>query len=86
MPQIKSYVDDMIKTKRVVIFSKSGCSDCTKAKKALNSFALKPDSMVIVELDVDKKEECQSIQDYLKELTGARFFHSSCLTILNNIY
>ncbi|KAL3101250.1 hypothetical protein niasHT_028006 [Heterodera trifolii] len=70
MTAIKEFVNGLIKTKPVVIFSKEHCPFCVKAKDAINSFKLKPGALEIVELN--QRNDCDQIQDFLKELTGAR--------------
>uniref|UniRef100_A0A914I1P3 Glutaredoxin domain-containing protein n=1 Tax=Globodera rostochiensis TaxID=31243 RepID=A0A914I1P3_GLORO len=70
MSSIKDFASGLIKTKPVVIFSKEYCPYCVKAKDAVRTFKLKPGALEIVELD--KRADCDQIQDYLKELTGAR--------------
>ncbi|KAL3083188.1 hypothetical protein niasHS_010990 [Heterodera schachtii] len=70
MPAFKEFVNGLIKTKPVVIFSKEHCPFCVKAKDAINSFKLKPGALEIVELN--QRNDCDQIQDFLKELTGAR--------------
>lgn len=67
---VKAFVDGLITSKKVVIFSKTHCPFCVKAKDAINSFKLLPGAVETVELD--KREDCASIQDYLKDITGAR--------------
>ncbi|KAF7637530.1 Glutaredoxin domain-containing protein, partial [Meloidogyne graminicola] len=59
-----------LQTNKVVIFSKSFCPYCTKAKDALNTFNLLPGAMEVVE--IEDRADCDQIQDYLKELTGQR--------------
>uniref|UniRef100_A0A914LL20 Glutaredoxin-1 n=1 Tax=Meloidogyne incognita TaxID=6306 RepID=A0A914LL20_MELIC len=66
----KSFVDSLIKTNKVVVFSKSYCPYCTKAKEALTTFSLAPGTMEVVE--IEDRGDCEQIQDYLKEITGQR--------------
>nr|CAD2143192.1 unnamed protein product [Meloidogyne enterolobii] len=66
----KSFVDSLIKTNKVVVFSKSYCPYCTKAKEALTTFSLVPGTMEVVE--IEDRGDCDKIQDYLKEITGQR--------------
>uniref|UniRef100_A0A915NZS4 Aspartate--tRNA ligase, cytoplasmic n=1 Tax=Meloidogyne floridensis TaxID=298350 RepID=A0A915NZS4_9BILA len=58
------------KTNKVVVFSKSYCPYCTKAKEALTTFSLAPGTMEVVE--IEDRGDCDQIQDYLKEITGQR--------------
>jgi len=67
---VKQFVDSIISTKKVAVFSKSHCPFCHKARDVLNSFKLKPGALEWIE--IDKREDCEQIQDYLKEITGAR--------------
>ncbi len=54
---------------QVVIFSKTYCPYCAKAKQAIGSL-LDLNAVVIIELD--KRPDGNAIQDYLLELTGGR--------------
>ncbi|KAJ9510362.1 hypothetical protein QJQ45_015823 [Haematococcus lacustris] len=54
---------------QVVVFSKTYCPYCIKAKKALSTY-LKPQQYEVVELD--GRPDMDAIQDALKELTGGR--------------
>ncbi|KAF9200936.1 hypothetical protein BGZ49_008834 [Haplosporangium sp. Z 27] len=62
---IKTQVDNIIATNSVVVFSKTTCPYCAKAKARLEQFGVKAH---IVELN--EVENGAAIQDYLKELTG----------------
>jgi glutaredoxin 3 len=66
----KEYIEDLIKTKKVVVISKSYCPFCGKAKDALKKYNIKADSIVI--LEIENRKDMDEIQDYLKKLTGAR--------------
>lgn len=66
----KSFVDNLISTKKIVGFSKTYCPYCKKAKSAIESFKLKPGVFEWVE--IESHPNCDQIQDYLKEITGAR--------------
>jgi len=70
MSAVKTYVDNIIANKKVAVFSKSYCPYCHKAKDAINSFTLKADALEWVE--IDKRDDTDAIQDYLKDLTGGR--------------
>lgn len=67
---VKAFVDSLISTKKVVVFSKTHCPFCTKAKEALNSFKLASGALEVVELDT--RPDCDQVQDYLKDVTGGR--------------
>jgi glutaredoxin 3 len=77
MPTEKAltYVKDKITTHKVVVFSKTYCPYCIKAKKALATI-LKPDQMEVIELDNLPADTDGStiihLQDALGELTGGR--------------
>nr|QKY15029.1 glutaredoxin, CPYc type (GRX) [Polytomella parva] len=63
-----SLVQNMIMENKVVVFSKSYCPYCVKAKKALQSVGLKEFHV----MELESNPECDNIQDALAELTGAR--------------
>lgn len=65
----KSFVDSTIAETKVVMFSKTYCPYCVKAKNLFQKYPLQPESLKIVELE--KRPDCSSIQAYLKSLTGA---------------
>ncbi|EER09299.1 glutaredoxin, putative [Perkinsus marinus ATCC 50983] len=65
--QVKKFVDGEIADNKVMVFSKSYCPHCKKAKSALNSIGAE---YKVVELD--GRSDCAAIQDYLNEITGAR--------------
>ncbi|KAF4697045.1 hypothetical protein FOZ63_010377 [Perkinsus olseni] len=64
---VKSFVDNEIASNKVMVFSKSYCPFCKKAKEALAS--INADAKVI---ELDQRDDCADIQDYLGQLTGAR--------------
>uniref|UniRef100_A0AC35F0L6 Glutaredoxin domain-containing protein n=1 Tax=Panagrolaimus sp. PS1159 TaxID=55785 RepID=A0AC35F0L6_9BILA len=70
MSAAKSFVDDAIAKHKVAVFSKSYCPYCTKAKDALGKFKIPSDNYYCVELD--KRDDCDEIQNYLQSITGAR--------------
>ncbi|KAF9957170.1 glutaredoxin [Mortierella alpina] len=65
--QIKTRVDNIIADNLVVVFSKTYCPYCTKAKNLLAQ--LKANAHVV---ELDNEEDGASIQAYLLELTGQR--------------
>jgi len=67
--EVKFFVDNVISSKPVVVFSKTYCPYCTKAKTALNHNSVNPAKIEI--LEIEKRPDCSEIQTYLKELTGA---------------
>merc|ERR1711964_434797 len=72
VPKMDS-VDDMIKNNKVMIFSKSYCPHCRKAKDALAQCGImyRKDLSVCV-LEIDELRNCQEIQDHLKTISGIR--------------
>ncbi|KAF9654154.1 glutaredoxin [Thelephora ganbajun] len=65
----KQTVEDAIAGNKIVIFSKSYCPYCRKAKNLLTSdFAHLKDQIYIKELD--QSPDGREIQDYLQEKTG----------------
>jgi len=66
-------VESKIAGKKVVMFSKSYCPFCTKAKAALKKYLgdfLKEEDYEVVEIENDK--DCEAIQNYLQKKTGGR--------------
>jgi len=73
MGDAKAFVERKINGKRVVVFSKTHCPYCTKAKDALKKLLgkeLPPEEYEVIELD--NRNDGDKIQDYLANLTGAR--------------
>lgn len=66
---VKLFVDDAIASHRVVVFSKTYCPFCKKAKELLAQYPIKKEQLEVIELE--KRPDCAQIQAYLKELTGA---------------
>ncbi|CAL2030044.1 unnamed protein product [Caenorhabditis brenneri] len=66
----KEFVNQHIQSSKVLIFCKSACSCSKKAQATFESISLKPEAVKWVE--IDKREDCAEIQDYLESLTGAR--------------
>ncbi|KAL4228231.1 Glutaredoxin-2 [Mactra antiquata] len=86
MSGIKAEVDGWISGKKVMMFSKTYCPYCKKAKavfqKYMKDLTLSKDDYEVVE--IDEMNECDEIQDYLKELTKARsvprvFINGECI-------
>lgn len=71
MSAVKQFVDNLLATKKVVVFSKSYCPYCARAKTALQTYNLSPE--VLEWLEIEKRDDCNEIQDYMQELTGARY-------------
>ncbi|KDD74059.1 hypothetical protein H632_c1609p0 [Helicosporidium sp. ATCC 50920] len=70
MSASRSLVDQTIKNNKVVVFSKSYCPYCVKAKKALGKLELKKTEVFVMELD--QRKDGDDIQDALLEITGGR--------------
>jgi len=67
--QIQQTVEKAIAENKIVIFSKSYCPFCQKAKTLLNSdFAHLKAQIYVKELDLD--DDGPEVQKYLKEKTG----------------
>jgi len=78
----KKLVEQMIKSKSLVVISKSYCPFCHKAKAALNNYKINPDNFEW--LEIEDREDCNEIQAYMKQLTGASsvprvFIGGSCI-------
>lgn len=65
---MSSYVDDLVSSHKVVVFSKTYCPYCTKAKNVLAKYKI--NDIIIVELE--NRDDMDEIQDYLAKKTGAR--------------
>jgi len=69
----KTLVDAKIASKKVMVFSKSGCPFCTKAKAVFKTYlgdALSEEDYEV--LEIGGLDNCGDIQDYLAKLTGGR--------------
>ncbi|KAG0270807.1 hypothetical protein BGZ95_001507 [Linnemannia exigua] len=64
---IKTKVDAIIAANAVVVFSKSYCPYCTKAKNLLTKLGVNAHV-----LELDNEDDGSAIQAYLLELTGQR--------------
>lgn len=69
MSSAKAKVDQAIKGNRVMVFSKSYCPYCAKAKRAIAG-VLPTEKFTVMEIENDP--ECNAIQDYLLSITGGR--------------
>ena len=68
MSSSSSFVDSKIAAHKVVVFSKTYCPYCTKAKNILKKYPI--EDIDIIELE--NNENCDEIQEYLNKLTGAK--------------
>ena len=66
-PEIETLVKSLIESNPVVVFSKSYCPYCDKAKSALNAINAKYEL-----LELDQRSDGSQIQSYLYTLTGQR--------------
>ncbi len=66
----RAFVDTLITSKPVVVFSKTWCPFCNKAKQALSTYRLSPEKYQVVELD--ERTDGDAIQDVLNDITGGR--------------
>jgi len=66
----KALAIQLIKDKKVLMVSKKSCPFCVKAKNALANYKLNPEMYEILELE--GRSDMSEIQDYMRELTGAR--------------
>lgn len=68
----KVMVDEKIKGKKVMVFSKSYCPFCTKAKKVLQKYVAS--GVLSLEdyeiLEIEERPDCQEIQEHMKSITG----------------
>jgi glutaredoxin 3 len=64
----QAYVDGIIKSHKVAVFSKTYCPYCVKAKQVLGKYKI--NDLLVIELD--NRDDADDIQDYLSKITGAR--------------
>ncbi|GLC34928.1 hypothetical protein PLESTB_001179100 [Pleodorina starrii] len=62
-------INAAVSANKVMVYSKSYCPYCVKAKNALNQF-IKPSQYTVVELD--QRSDTDVMQDALLEVTGGR--------------
>eukprot|EP01099_Mayorella_cantabrigiensis_P003536 TRINITY_DN2698_c0_g1_i1.p1 TRINITY_DN2698_c0_g1~~TRINITY_DN2698_c0_g1_i1.p1 ORF type:complete len:101 (+),score=28.45 TRINITY_DN2698_c0_g1_i1:99-401(+) len=61
------FIQEQLKAAPVVVFSKTYCPYCTRAKQLLRSKGAK---MIVIELD--ERSDTSTLQDALQDITGAR--------------
>jgi len=61
------FVQNAIKSGPLVVFTKGYCPYCKEVKKVFDGLKVK-----YSEVDIEGNPQMDSIQDYLKDLTGAR--------------
>lgn len=69
MSKAKVFVDGKIAGKKVVVFSKSYCPYCKKAKATLKKYFGEDEKDII---EIDNNPDCDAIQQYLGKITGAK--------------
>merc|ERR1712179_94641 len=67
LPIMQAEIDTFIKNNNVAVISKSYCPYCHTATKAFDSIDVK-----YAVLEIEDREDCQAIQDYMQKITGAR--------------
>ncbi|XP_067666405.1 uncharacterized protein [Haliotis asinina] len=73
MSGVKDLVDSKIAGKKVMVFSKSSCPYCAKAKAVFKKYIgdiLSADDYEVMEIETNSK--CGEIQDHLYSITGGR--------------
>ncbi len=65
----QSLVTKALQDNLVMVFSKSHCPHCLRAKRVLDA-ELGQSRYVVMELE--NRSDCAAIQDYLRQITGAR--------------
>merc|ERR1712170_44145 len=72
MGDVKAMIESKIASKKVMMFSKSYCPFCTKAKQALKQHIPKDMSQADYEvMEIEDRPDCSEIQAVLKQMTGA---------------
>ncbi|KAF8838698.1 putative glutaredoxin [Paxillus ammoniavirescens] len=79
--KLKEFVEDKIKSHKIVVFSKTNCPYC-KATKSYFANNYPTEEVEVVELDT--RDDGSAIQDYLLQKTGARsvprtFINGQCI-------
>ncbi|KIK97721.1 hypothetical protein PAXRUDRAFT_824641 [Paxillus rubicundulus Ve08.2h10] len=65
----QEFVDDKIKSHKIVVFSKTHCPYCKATK---NYFASNYPAETVEVVELDTRDDGSHIQDYLSQITGAR--------------
>ena len=73
----KDWVELLIRSNKVVVFSKTYCPYCKMAKDAIKASGLQ--DFLVVELD--NRDDGDEIMDILREITGARTVSVVCFFI-----
>lgn len=87
MADIKEIVNAKIAGKKVMMFSKSYCPFCSKAKQAFQQLiadgVLSPDDYEVME--IENHPNCDEIQIYLGTLTGARSVSTMFMSYVSSL-
>ncbi|GMH42741.1 hypothetical protein BSKO_10660 [Bryopsis sp. KO-2023] len=65
----RNFIDTAIAENPVMVFSKSWCPSCAKAKRALRAL-LDPSKFTV--LEIEDRPDCGELQNELASITGAR--------------
>ncbi|XP_072171149.1 uncharacterized protein [Diadema setosum] len=65
---VRSLVQGLVQANRIMVFSKSYCPFCLKAKEVLQEVGVKNAEV----LEIEERSDEQEIQDVLKDMTGVR--------------
>uniref|UniRef100_A0A915PP93 Glutaredoxin domain-containing protein n=1 Tax=Setaria digitata TaxID=48799 RepID=A0A915PP93_9BILA len=69
MDEVEQFVDELIKSKKVVVVSKSWCIYCKRVRKALAAYPLQD---VMEWIDINKRPDGRKILNYTRQITGSR--------------
>ncbi len=69
------FVKAQIKGDKVVVFLKPSCPYCVLAKDVLSKYKFKSGHLELI--DISGRSDMDSIQDYIKQITGARTVSTS---------
>lgn len=78
MEDAKKLVETTINSKPVVVFSKTYCPFCVKAKNLLVEDIKVPADKIAI-LEIESRPDCSAIQAALKDITGASSVSSELL-------
>jgi len=66
-PALEAMIQEKIKSNKAMMFCKTQCPFCVKAKKAMDDVGIPVEVM-----NLDNMEEGPAIQDYMLQITGGR--------------
>ena len=82
MANAQEFVNNAIKAKKLVVFSKTTCPYCTKAKQCLSQYVPNTVSANDYEvIEINNRSDCSEIQSYFQQLTGATTVNYLCLFV-----